>query len=327
MRGEELQSRYIASAEAGMAPDLIMAPNTMAIEWAAQDLIQPLSDTEERGLLADIRPTALDTVRYEGRLWGVPFQASTVALYYNRELLAEPPRTTDDLLAMVQEGSTLALPGHIYYTYGFLNGYGGQMVDQGGNIVVESESIYAYLYFMRDLAWNENTRYGDGGETSRLFQEQQTAMIIDGIWMLPAYRESLGNALRVTLLPQVSSTGYWPAPVLSTNVCLVSSAVSDAEREAAVAFSLFLTGDEFQGMLARAGNTIPVNTRIGIEDPLLAVFAKQADLASPGIVSPYQDIVMEIAQRMLERVIAEQWSPEEAAKSVASELYEAGIGR
>ncbi|MFQ6100498.1 MAG: extracellular solute-binding protein [Anaerolineae bacterium] len=328
----ELMDKYPASAAAGTAPDVVLVGNDAAFAWAAQGLIQSLDDIEEQGLLADVYPTALDTLRYEGQLWGVPFRASIVALYYNRELFdeqgVEPPSTTDDLRVMLQEGyTTLALPEHINYTYGFLEGYGGRLVDEEGNVVVEGEGTYAYLKFVRDLVWSGNVRYGPTGEVQPLFQDYEAAMIIDGVWMLPAYRESLGDALGVTLLPQVAETGRWPAPILATDACMVSVTASDAEREAAVAFALFLTGEEIQGMVIQDASRLPVSTRITIDDPLLAVFAEQAKLASAGILHPDRGAIVEIGRRMLEQVILEEWSPEEATKNAAAELYEVGLGQ
>jgi len=322
----ELREKFATSAAAGIAPDLVLASSDVAIEWAAQDLIQPLDDVEEQGRLADVYSTALDTLRYEGRLWGTPFRASTVALYYDRELLPEPPSTTDDLRAMVEEGFSLAIPDHVYYTYGFLEGYGGRLVDEGGNVVVESEGTYAYLKFVRDLIWSDDVHYASAGEVQPLFQDYGAAMIVDGVWMMPAYRESLGNALGVAPLPQVPETGRWPAPVLGSDACLVSAATSDAEREAAVAFALLLTGEEFQELLIREGGTIPVNRWVSIDDAALFMFFKQANLASPGFVHPDRGVIWGVAQRMLERVL-EEWSPEEAAKSAAAELREAGVGQ
>ncbi|RLC61948.1 MAG: hypothetical protein DRI79_07525 [Chloroflexi bacterium] len=331
MERDALREKYAVSAAAGVAPDLVLASSDAAIEWAAQGFIQPLDDVEEEGRLADVYPAALDTLRYEGRLWGIPIRASTVALYYNRELFdewgLEPPSTTDELRAMVQEGyATLALPNHIYYTYGFLEGYGGQLVDEGGNVVVESEGTYAYLNFIRDLVWSRNVRYGPAGEVQPLFQDYEAAMIIDGVWMLPAYRESLGEALGVALLPRVAETGRYSAPVLSTDACLISAAVSDADREAAVAFALFLTGEDFQAMLVETGNAIPINMGVRIDDAALFMFFKQANLASPGPLHPERSAIWEIAQRMQERVF-EEWSPEEAAKNAAAEMHEAGMRR
>lgn len=327
-----LVEKYALSAAAGTPPDLVLASSDAAIEWAAQGLIQPLSDVEEQGRLVSVYPTALDTLRYEGELWGIPFQATTVALYYNRELLEEmglePPSTTDDLRSVIQEGYvTLALPDHVYYTYGFLEGYGGRLVDETGNVVVESEGTYAYLNFVRDLVWSGNVHYGPAGEVQASFQGYNAAMIVDGVWMLPTYREGLGDALGVALLPQVAETGRRSAPVLGTDACLVSAAASDAGREAAIAFALSLIHEDFQTTLLEQANRLPVNTQVSIDDPFLIAFADQANRAAPGFVHPQRGVIWEVAQRMLERVIHEEWSPQEAAKNAAAELRQAGIGQ
>jgi len=322
----ELQDKYLASLEAGAPPDLILGSNDAAIEWGAQGLVQPVNDVEEQGLLSEIYPSALDTLRYEGQLWGIPFQSKTVALYYNRELLSEPPSDTDELLAMVEEGYTLALPAHTHYTYGFLKGYGGQLLEEG-KAAVESGGTESYLGFIRRLAQSNYLLYGSSNEIRQAFQEYEAAMIVDGVWMLPHYRQFLGEALDVALLPQVVETGRLPTPILATDACLVPVEASEAEREAAIEFALFLTGEESQAELIQKADALPVNPWVSIEDPLLSKFAQQAQFTTPGILHPKHDTVLQVAQEMLERVIFEEWSPEEAAKNAAEELNQAGIDR
>jgi arabinogalactan oligomer/maltooligosaccharide transport system substrate-binding protein len=321
----ELEDLYATRLVAGEPPDLVLLNNNAIPLWATQGWLQPLGDLETAGALSHILPSALETVRYDDQLWAIPFQASTVALYYNREALPDPPADIDELLAMVDEGYTLAIPDHIYYLYGFVQAYSGQ-VDANETLRVDRKSIINYLNFARDLIWHEYTLYGPAGEVGDAFSQGEAQMIVDGVWTLPTYREALGDALGVTLLPYVPEMGSWPEPVLGTSVSLMPPSIPDEERELALTFALFLTEDAIQRQIVELGQAVPVNTGIPVEDAQLNVFLKQATIANPGPLHTEQGLIWDVLQRMQEKVVAEQERVETAAESAEKELRSAGGG-
>jgi arabinogalactan oligomer/maltooligosaccharide transport system substrate-binding protein len=151
-------------------------------------------------------------------------------------------------------------------------------------------------------------------------------MIVDGVWTLPTYREALGDALGVTLLPYVPEMGSWPEPVLGTSVSLMPPSIPDEERELALTFALFLTEDAIQRQIVELGQAVPVNTGIPVEDAQLNVFLKQATIANPGPLHTEQGLIWDVLQRMQEKVVAEQERVETAAESAEKELRSAGGG-
>ena len=68
--------------------------------------LQPLLETDTAFDLGDFSPRFLDTFRYQGDLWGIPFQAQAQVMFYNQKLFDEvsmpypqPGWTLDDFLA------------------------------------------------------------------------------------------------------------------------------------------------------------------------------------------------------------------------------------
>jgi multiple sugar transport system substrate-binding protein len=102
-------------------------------EFAANEWIVPLNP---RLLpLADYLQPAVNTARYQGRLYAVPFTSNAELLYYRKDILAEardkPPRTWAQL---AREAATVAP------RYG-LGGYAGQFLSYEGLTVNFAEAV------------------------------------------------------------------------------------------------------------------------------------------------------------------------------------------
>jgi ABC-type glycerol-3-phosphate transport system substrate-binding protein len=316
---EEMRTLYAARLAAGETPDLILLDNTAIPPWASQDWLQPLDDLEDGGSLDHVLPSALETVRYEGHLWAIPFQGTTVALYYDRQALPAPPADVEEWRAMLDEGYTLALPNQVYYLYGFLRAYSDQ-VDVSEPLPVDRKAVINYLTFAQDLIEHENTFYGSVEEVQEAFSTGKAQMIVDGVWMLPPYREALGDALGVSLLPYAVGANTWPRPVLNTSASLVPPSHSAEERELALRFALLLTTEPIQQQIVERGQAVPVNPAVRVEDLPLNAFLKQATLADPGPLHLEQALIWSVLQRMQEQVIEDQERVEVAAESAESEL-------
>ena len=96
------------------------------------------------------------TTTYEyqnGRLMQVPESLKAVAMYYNKDKVATPPATTDELLAAVQGGLKLGLLQGIYHNFGFAGAFGTRHADatehqDGLTLAVALESLVKLLAFL-----------------------------------------------------------------------------------------------------------------------------------------------------------------------------------
>jgi len=71
-------------------------------QLVAAKLVRPLDSWFEWTTLA---PVLVDTVRVGGRVYGVPIGGFTPVLYFNRELVREPPRVWADIAALAAENA------------------------------------------------------------------------------------------------------------------------------------------------------------------------------------------------------------------------------
>lgn len=51
--------------------------------------------------LSNFMPVGLEAAGHGGKLYGIPYDVSTVALIYNKDLMPEPPATMNDLISLL----------------------------------------------------------------------------------------------------------------------------------------------------------------------------------------------------------------------------------
>jgi len=131
---EQLYERFRMRASMGLGPDLLIIPSQWERDLAEAGLIQDLSDRELDTSL--YLSGAVETLRYEGRLYGLPMSLRTVALYYNRELTTEPPTTLTGLLSQAAQGRQVLLYSDFYHAFWGIRAFGGQLFDDEGRVVL-----------------------------------------------------------------------------------------------------------------------------------------------------------------------------------------------
>jgi arabinogalactan oligomer/maltooligosaccharide transport system substrate-binding protein len=166
-------------------------------QLAKNGLIMDLSDTSLAKDAGDFLPAAQGSTQYEGKTYGVPQVTDTLALLYNKKLLAnakvEPPRTWDELTAIAPKlGNDKAffLNNDAYYALPFIYGEGGDLLDtQAKKITVNSSNSVRGVQTAKRLldAKSAQTALDQANAYSNMkaaFSAGQVAMIIDGPWVI-----------------------------------------------------------------------------------------------------------------------------------------------
>lgn len=97
--------RTVAQAgDPSMLPDLVQLDSTGVVDMAGNKALYYVEDlaADQGEDLSFILDHALESMKYRGKVIGLPFNASTLLFYYNRTLFdqlgLEAPRTLDDLI-------------------------------------------------------------------------------------------------------------------------------------------------------------------------------------------------------------------------------------
>jgi multiple sugar transport system substrate-binding protein len=126
------RSEMLARAQTGRGEiDVFNLDVTWTAEFAENGYIRTLD--ESRISTSGFLDGPLDTCRYDGRLWALPFNADVGLLYYRSDLVDDPPRTWEDLEDQVEMIRAR--------TGGEVDGYAGQFADYEGLTVNALEAV------------------------------------------------------------------------------------------------------------------------------------------------------------------------------------------
>ncbi|AOS61229.1 extracellular solute-binding protein [Actinoalloteichus hymeniacidonis] len=189
-------NNYKTAAQAGQGPDVLRAEVAWVPQLAEGGLVQDLSDTDLADS-ADFLATPWSSTQYDGRTYAVPQVTDTLALLYNRELLAEagvePPTTwaeVEESAEALGGESTIFLNNDAYYALPFIYGAGGDLLDtENQEILVNATEAVDGLSTAKDLldAGAAQTALDQGnsyGNMKAAFTAGDVAMIIDGPWAI-----------------------------------------------------------------------------------------------------------------------------------------------
>jgi len=200
---------FVAKMAGGTCPDLV---NTWATEGPMlmdHGLARDITDLFERWEgRAEIRPVILSPFQREGRVYGLPFSAYSISLYYNKRLFREaglvdaqgrvqPPQTWEEF---VDAAVRLTDPGRSQVGFAvagakpfagwhFLNwtwqagGEFEEKVDGRWTAVFDRAPVVRALGFLKELRWKhvcvQKNILADNDDILRMFAASEAAMIIE----------------------------------------------------------------------------------------------------------------------------------------------------
>lgn len=191
-------NNYLKTAMLGdQSLDGFRSDNSWVPEFVELGLLQPIDNLISPEDANDFNPTALESVRIGGKLYGLPTVMEAPALLYNKRLLrengySEPPKTMDELMAMANKltasGSYgLYVSNDSYFALPYIWAFGGEtMTDDRKSHIASAESVQA-LAFMQQLRASGVTQpypdFSDGyNRMMNDFKEGKSAMIVNGPW-------------------------------------------------------------------------------------------------------------------------------------------------
>ncbi|MCS7179672.1 MAG: extracellular solute-binding protein, partial [Anaerolineae bacterium] len=211
----------------------------------------------DRAFLDQFIPEALNATRVKGEIWGVPDNyGNHLMLLYNKDLVKEPPKDTDELIKIAQEltrGDSYGFAYNLnepFWLAPWLGAFGTWPLDENDKPTFDNSGTVAALQFVQDLKLKHKVvpQECDYNCADTLFKEGKAAMIINGDWSLGGYAQVLGDKLGVAPIPKVTATGKHPTPMTGGKYWMVSKAVlqDPAKLEAVRAFVAYMTSAEVQ---------------------------------------------------------------------------------
>jgi len=327
---EVLREDFLTASLAGAAPDILWTVSDHAGPFVAADIVEAVDNFFDLNMYVD---SAMDAVKLEGKYWGIPISnGNHLMLLYNKKLIAEAPKNTDELFAVGKKlttGGNYALVWNQtepFWLVPWLGGFKGKVFAEDGiTPTLNTPEMVATLKFLHDMKFDAKIvplecDY-DGADT--LFKEGKAAMIINGDWSIGGYVSVLGDDLGVARIPKVSATGEWPKPYTSGVYFMLAKDISGDKLKAAQDFIGFVSTKEKQLEMVKLLNRLPaVKEALGdpliTENPILKGSADQMVVGTPMPTVLEMRCNWDSMKPEMLAVLADTKSPEDAVKLMQS---------
>lgn len=327
---EDLRQKFITTATAGKAADIVFGPSDMTGPLVTANLLQPIDTFTDISLFAT---AATDAVQVNGKVWGAPMSyGNHLLLMFNKDLIKAAPTTTDELIAVAKTNSNpdkkqYGLVMNINEPFWFaptMGAYGAWPLNVGADgkvsISLGTEENKKALTFWKSLKFVHKIVPSecDYDCARGLFAEKKAAMIINGDWYVDEAKKSLGEKLGIAPLPIVSATGKAMTPMVSGRYLFLNKDLNGTKAEAVKKFLAFLTSKPIQVEMSSSLGRIPSLIEAQKDPTVIAnpVIKSLIDAAANGKAMPPQ-IEMRAAwdgmRPVLQKMMNGEIEPDQAA--------------
>ncbi len=318
-------AEFQVAADAGLGPDLIIAPGQQIPPLANARLIDPVVGILDEATIQRTAPAALDALRYQEKLYGLPVTMDTLVLYYDTRLVETPATTLDGLLAEAAQDRVVAISTNFVDAFWGVQAFGGSLFDDEWRVILDRGGFANWLAWLKDARDTPGMILDSNREALRnRFVEHSIAYYVGYASEMGLLVEGKGEAnVGVATLP--AGPNGSAAPFLKTQGFLFSTVSSENQRRLAIELTTFVTNAEQQSSMMRASRLIPVNTRVRVNPrltPVVASFAAQSRTAVPLYNLPQMDTVLQVGGDAYTRVLEGVLEPAEASYAVTTAINE-----
>ncbi|MBS3736401.1 MAG: ABC transporter substrate-binding protein [Candidatus Bipolaricaulota bacterium] len=264
----ELSQKLTTSAAAGKLPTASQQYEDWTIQYVNAELVKGLEGVVSQETIDNLPEALVDSCTFHDKMYTLPFNKSAMVLFYNTDLIEEPPKTWDELLAMTKELTVDKDGDGEMDQYGFglrptpelfslfhQQAGGSFLSDDKSELLIDSEQGVRALNFLADL--RENSLY-QTDYLSGPFGSGKVAMYIGSSAGAPYVASaSEGNhGWDTAALPEGPANG--DSMIQGTNVGVFKVGNSEDEIEAGLEYIQFLTKDQWTIYWAEKTGYIPV---------------------------------------------------------------------
>lgn len=303
--GGDQGARLATDGPSKTAADVLTLPHDQIGLAVKAGLLLPNEVFEEETRTNNVE-TAVNASSYDGVLYGYPKSVETYAMFYNKDLFPEPPKTWDEIVAFAETYNDPAQKKYTimwefvgYYTYPFIGSYGGYMFGDNNtnaeDIGLNKGDVVQGFEYLRKLKSILPMNAGDitYDVKTQLFQEGKLALNIDGPWSVAAFKDKVNFG--VAPLPK------FPNGNDSVSFSGVKSYYVNSYSQYPVAahlFANFAGSKENQLKNYEMTGAIPTNIEAGADplikdDPITSGFFLQFANSVPMSSVPGVDLVWE----------------------------------
>ena len=330
---DDQRDTLVQSLQAGNADYDVMALDVVwTADFAANQWLEPLEGdlaVDTSGLLQ----STVDSATYNGTLYALPQNTNGQLLFRNTDLAKDKPDTFEDIKsackAIEKDCLTTQLKqyeGLTVNTLGFINGWGGEVLDASGEPAVESPEAKAGLKALVD-AYKDKTispasTAATEEETNLAFTGGDTAFAINWPYMFTNAEEA---GVNFEVQPLVGEKGVGVSTLGGYNNGIN---VNSKHKATARDFIEFVINEDNQMSFAEASFP-PVLSKIYDDKelidkyPYLPALKESLENAKPRPVSPFYPAISKAVQDNAYAALTSGKSVDDATRDMAAAIKQA----
>lgn len=283
--GGEWYQRFQLALASGTAPDCVFESAGTITASVRNGAVHPLDEFlagDSRIKRDDYFDISFNTVTFDGKTYGLPYDGGSLALFYNQELFeaagipVPDPQTPLSWDQILEFGRALTVdmggkhpgedgfdptrikqygilpPTDIYQCGVFVWGNGGEVISEEGEVPIDEAAAAEGLQFLADLIAKHHIAPVPGIEQAgqASFLTGGIAMEYSGVWNMVRYRDaSFAWGVAPFPLGKVrASTGFYSPLVITA---------ASQNKEAAWRWISFCCSEEGQRIVAGLGQAVP----------------------------------------------------------------------
>jgi arabinogalactan oligomer/maltooligosaccharide transport system substrate-binding protein len=326
--------KITAAVPRGKGPDVFIYAQDRLGGWIeAGNTIEPLDFFLEDDVRSRYLQTTMDAMTYQDTVYGLPLNYKVITQIYNKKLVATPPKTSGELVAMAQK-MTDATVGRFglayayndfYYHAALMNAFGGGVFGPDGKPTMNSGANVKALDYL--MMWADTKKILPAEPSTALitslFNDGRAGIVFSGPWFLGEIGEGVDYGLAP--LPTIEEAGSPMRPWMTVEGVYVSA--PSQHKDAAYDFATYLTDVPAGVIMAVEGRQTPANTAVYdnpkvAADATLQAFRKQVEVAVPMPNVPEMTMVWSPATSAMNVIIKKNATPKAAMDEAQKEVIE-----
>jgi sn-glycerol 3-phosphate transport system substrate-binding protein len=339
--------KSLAALKAGKPAQLAVMFSIDNYDLIEQDAIVSFSDIvkekDDKKWLKSFYPALMENGTTLGKVWGVPFQRSTIVMYYNKDMFKEaglnpnnPPQNWNELVSVGKKltndkhwGLMIPSTGYPYWMFGALTKQNNQtlMDGNGKKTYFNNKKVIESLSFWKDLSVKHNIMPKgtiEWGTLRKNFLEGKTAMMWHSTGNLTAVKKNANFDFGVDMLPAGQMRG---TPTGGGNFYIFKDTTNE-QREASLKLIKFMTSPKNSAEwsiktgyigISKAAYATPELRKYVEEFPPAKVAKDQLDYATAELSTYQTGRVRKILDDAIQSALIGKKTPAEALNKAQSQ--------
>ena len=319
-----IYDQFAGEAREGGGPDVLFESSRWLARLAEDGLVQDLTERVSPNFLQQFLPEAVQSMRYAGRLYGVPESVDTVALYYNPTMISDPPNDLHAMMLTVDADRRAALPVSFFYGYWGMDPFGGYDFNSYSGEVLNADGLQTWLETLQTYDEQPGVdMYFDPADAVDAFASGEAAYLVSGPWSLDRLQNVLGED-QVRVVPLPSGPLQAGSPMLQIQGAMINANASDSSTDLALAFARFLSLSANQQQFLETNGHVTANVTVDLTAyPNLNSFREQAKLAAQVVETSKFLTMEELGDDLYEAVLLYGAAPADVVPTFVEAVHQA----